>query len=357
MKNFCLIDNILFPKSLHPRDYQLRIIKNTLKAVEDGHKSILIESPTGSGKTSIAHAILANLKHKYKWSSGWAAMRKHLIYQAEMENIEKIGVDGVEYFSSFNSEPPKVDVLIEDEGQHSAAASSISMLNNINPKVHIALTATPFRTDRMKLCFSKVIKDAGIRALIDEGWLSKYNHYTIDKEWTPENIAHTYMNDIDKWGKTVIYFLSKVECDKCSEILNNNGIKNEVVWSQSDQESQIAAFHNNEIKVLINMMILTEGFNDPELKTVFVRPSSKGPTIQMSGRALRKHESKPYAQIVQNTRTKWPFLRTASCENKYVLSDNNWINRSKPNDFIRAATSNSIKSIASSKILLPSFLQ
>ena len=49
------------------------------------------------------------------------------------------------------------------------------MYNAIKPKVVIGLSATPFRTDRMRLPFSKIIKDAGIRALIDGGWLAQFH--------------------------------------------------------------------------------------------------------------------------------------------------------------------------------------
>ena len=42
---------------LEHRDYQRRIIDRTLAAVDQGHRSILIEAACSAGKTVIAHVI------------------------------------------------------------------------------------------------------------------------------------------------------------------------------------------------------------------------------------------------------------------------------------------------------------
>ena len=336
------------------RDYQARIINKALDAVDDGHKSILIESATGSGKTIMALTIAQNLHERLGYNAGWGAMRRHLVHQAAEANDELIGFKNINFFSMFDKNPPEMEVLIEDEGHHSATESSANIFKTVQPKVHIALTATPFRTDRMKLCFSKVIKDAGIRSLIDQGWLSPYHHYTANTEWTPERVAHIYMSDPDRWGKSVVYFLTRVECEEFKHILNANGHKCEFVWANSDQEGQIQMFKDGEVPVLVNIVVLTEGFDAPDLNTVFVRPGTKGPTIQMAGRVLRKHDSKQHAQIVQSSDTKWPFLRTASSEAKWVLNDHGvWENRGVLGDKITAANIAGIKAIAKIDVSLP----
>jgi hypothetical protein len=71
--------------------------------------------------------------------------------------------------------------------------------------------------------------------------------------------------------------------------------------------------------------VLTEGFDAPHLKSVFCRPSCKSVTLQMAGRAFRKHPTAPIKQIVQCKRTKWPFIRTAAPVSQYILNDEgNW---------------------------------
>jgi superfamily II DNA or RNA helicase len=61
--------------------------------------------------------------------------------------------------------------------------------------------------------------------------------------------------------------------------------------------------------VLANCMVLTEGFDEPTLQTVWVRRSGRGPTIQMAGRALRKCPGMAAKQIVQCNRPAIPSSR------------------------------------------------
>src|ERR1035437_3222718 len=100
---------------LQIRDYQGRIVDHAIKAVEDGHKSILIESPTGSGKSLMAHLVAQRLHEKYGWTAGWTAMRRHLLSQAKADNERLLGFKAIKYFSLFDKNPPTgIDVLIED---------------------------------------------------------------------------------------------------------------------------------------------------------------------------------------------------------------------------------------------------
>ena len=52
----------------------------------------------------------------------------------------------------------------------------------------------------------------------------------------------------------------------------------------------------------------------PELQTVFVRNSSRLPTIQMAGRVLRKHCDKTIANIVQSKNTSFQTKKMAEPE-------------------------------------------
>ncbi len=340
---------------IETRDYQTRIIDHTLAAIEEGHRNILIESPTGAGKTVVAHLIARSLHERYGWRSGWTAMRKHLLGQAQQMNRQMIGFETIRYFSTFDDDPPgDIDLLIYDEAHHSAAATSTDLYNRLKPKAMIGLSATPFRSDRMALCFSKVIRDAGIRQLIDQGWLASFHQYLFDREWTPQNVAQLYLQDAARWGKSVVYFLTLAECYRCAELLSLSGVRCEVVHGSSDQSAQIEAFDRGELDVLVNALVLTEGFDCATLRTVFVRPGSKGPTMQMVGRALRKHPDKPFAQVVQNSRTRWPFAKLASAEAKFVLDDRaGWISRGGVPQKLAQAHANTLLAIASIKVQLP----
>ena len=356
MHNELVLPPSLVSQAIETREYQVRIIHKVMEAIKDGHTAILIEGPTGSGKTVTGHMIAKLLREEYGWRTGWTAMRKHLLHQAAEENERTLN-EPINYFSSFDKHLPvgEIDVLIEDECHHAASETSVTVFKTLNPKIYIGLTATPFRTDRMKLCFSKVIKDAGTRALIDAGYLSGFHQYIFNEIWSPQSVASIYLNDIEKWGKTVMFFLTEVECNACAELLRAKDVRCEVVTGSSDQEHQISMFEDGVVTVLLNMVVLTEGFNSPSLKTVFVRPSSKGPTIQMGGRALRKYPGKKFAQIVQSHCTHWPMVKIASSEAKFIYENGRWQERNS-NKKADAAAMASIKAIASSDVKLPAWI-
>jgi len=322
------------------REYQERIVSKAVAAFKDGHRHVLLESPTGSGKTIVALALSERLYDTYGFRTGWCTLRRHLLIQAAEENRVTFGLKHIEFFSVFSKELPQVELLILDECQHQACDTAAAVINRINPRLEIGLTATPFRVDGAKLAYSRTIRDAGIRALIDQGYLAPFHQYTFAKPWTPENVAEIYLKDRQRWGRTVGYFMTKKECDACAATIRSE-VPCEVVWAGSEQEKQIEAFGRGDVPILLNMFILTEGFNDASLKTVLVRPASRGPTIQMTGRALRP---KPFAQIVQNEDAPWPFTETASCERRFALGSRGWEERGVASHLVESVSNRVIAS-------------
>jgi superfamily II DNA or RNA helicase len=102
-------------------------------------------------------------------------------------------------------------------------------------------------------------------------------------------------------------------------------------------------------------MVLSEGFDCPELKTVFCRPSGKGVTIQMGGRVLRKHPELSFKQIVQCQKTRWPFLRTAAAVMQYTWSGSNWRSL-QVNPLISQINSRMLRTLAQTETQLPPWL-
>lgn len=142
---------------------------------------------------------------------------------------------------------------------HDSTDSMAHIHNTVRPKYILGMTATPFRSDRIKLCFDKVIKKAGIRYLIKEGYLSPYQLWNIP-DWNVETVINTYLKDRRKWGKSLMFFRTQEECREAAFLLHEGNIFAEVVTAANKSET-VELFHNNELKVLINCMILTEGFD------------------------------------------------------------------------------------------------
>lgn len=348
--------------NIDPRPYQLRIISKAARMfagefvnrhgereLEAG--SVMIESPTGSGKTVMGLAVARYLQRRFGYSVGWVAMRRNLLHQAEEENRRR-GFDvDMRLVSMFDKNPPQVDMLVVDEAQHDAAMSMANLHCTVRPKKVLGLSATPYRTDRIKLCFDKVITDAGIHQLIQDGYLSRYRHFTIP-EYTPESVARFYCDEPDRWGKTLIFFHRMEECRACQQSLARAGRHAEVVTAKTNRDQQLDDFITGRVQVLINMAILTEGFDCPSLQTVFCRPSGKSCTIQMGGRAFRKHPDFPLKQIVQCKKTPHPFIKTAMADEQYVWVDDAWRTLTL-NQSLNAITQNARRVIAQSAVALP----
>lgn len=317
------IDDLMPTLSIEPRPYQSRVVNRTLQHFLDKLPSVLIESPTGSGKTNMALLVCKLLQLRTGMSIGWVAMRRNLLKQAEQENRDKGFNCDINFISMFENEPAKVDLLVVDEAQHDATKSMSHIHNYIKPQFILGLSATPFRADRAKLCFAKVVTDAGLRLLIKEGWLAPFHHHTIP-QWTPESVCDQYISDPQKWGKSIMFFRTLNQCHEASERLDEAGIKHELVTGDSDRDTQLEAFERDDCDVLVNCMVLTEGFDCPSLRTAFVRPASKGVTMQMAGRAFRKFPGIPFKNIVQSRDTKWPFTKSADPLYQFILDKGEW---------------------------------
>lgn len=330
---------------LQERAYQSRLMNNAINDWfgRNKHnvriKQQLIESPCGSGKTIIALQLAKAYKNYanqlLRCDSGevgiaWIAGRHNLLTQTDRENKAFVGCEDVHYISQFitslDDHPItkyKHIMMISDEAHHSSCYTVQSLVNALDPCHIIGLTATPKRGDNVKLAFQKTYRDAGYRTLIDEGWLAQFDHWTIP-DWKPETVVHHYLARRQEWGKTIMYFRTAEECERAIMLLRWHGVPTEFVTGVSDRDTQIDAFEDGKVDVLVNMFVLTEGFDCSSLKTAFVRDSYQTPTVQMCGRALRPHPDIPVANIIQSSHSIWPFVKTASAHRQMVCKDGVW---------------------------------
>lgn len=318
-----------------------------------------------SGKTVMSLGTLKTMQQEIPdLVVGWVAMRRNLLSQASAENINKgINVENIHFISMFDKYPQeliaareagKPVIVVVDEAQHDAASSMAHLHNIISPTYIMGMTATPFRTDRVKLTFDSVIKDAGIHQLISDGYLSKFHHYTIPN-WNVETVVETYVREPERWGKSIFYFVNLEQCFECCRLLRSHGISTDVVTGESDVEAQLDAFKTGAIPVLINCMKLTEGFDAPDLQTAFVRDSGKGCTMQMAGRVFRKFPAIKAKQVVQSKQTRWPIIRTAMPEMQYVWQEDAWLSLTV-NPLLNLINQNARKAIAHAEVELPAYV-
>lgn len=390
------VDPVIAASSAEARPYQRRITqkavdmfaglyKNKAGAVERAVDSVNVNSPTGSGKTVMAHITAATLQRNCqalgasKLDVVWFAMRRNLLKQAANELSGKGFGTEVQFYSMFESKLPEAllkdnraddhkVLLVLDESQHQATDTMMSQITAISPEYMLGLSATPYRCDNLKLVFSKQINDCGIHQLIRDGYLSEYAHYTIPS-WNPVALADFYGREPSRWGRSVVYFHKHESCLAFQHrLVTEYGINSEVVTASTDRYDQIERFEAGEYPVLVNMMVLTEGFDCPSLQTAFVRPSGKGPTIQMAGRVFRRFEGLPVKQVVQCMKRKrggapgqegqklHSMLETATPIQSYGWQDDEWRSL-KLNPRIDEITRNNRIMMAMMDVPMPCWLQ
>lgn len=308
----------------------------------------------------MALLALKALEEKYpktKMTFGWVAMRRRLLGQASREN-ERIGVKNIHFISMFEKNPPQCDVMITDEAHHDAASTCATLHSKMQAKWALGLTGTPYRTDRVKLAFETIVDDCGVRFLIEQGYLSQFHQYAIP-EWTPDKIAGVFTSDPARWGKSIIYMNTRELCLELNNKLCQAGIKSATVFGSTpfaEQDRLYTEFENGDLQCLINVYLLSEGFDCPDLETVWVRDSCKLCTIQMAGRVLRKYPEIPFKKIVQSERTSWPYTKTANAKREFIWTPSGWRGL-EPGEQVDTISSMIREAILPRPIQLPQYLQ
>lgn len=103
-------------------------------------------------------------------------------------------------------------------------------------------------------------------------------------------IVEEYLKNKSAYGKTLIFAMNVIHCRFLYEELRKHHVKCGLIFSgKEDNSIVINDFKDNRYDVLINVNIMTEGTDVPDIQTVFLtRPTqSEGLLMQMIGRGMR----------------------------------------------------------------------
>ena len=305
---------------IEERPYQQKCIQKCLEYFQKGVDSVMLESPVGSGKTIMGLSIVQKLNefHGGKLTCAWVAPRHTLLEQLK-EVRENFDLE-VTPVSMFAKTSRHFDIVVLDEAHHEATGSFIRLFQEMSPDFLLGLSATPIRTDHMKLAFKETVNLCSIRSLILDGYLSPFQLYNIEK-MDPGNAAFHYLRDPKKWGKTIVFMPTLEDCSEFQRLLKDAGTDCPIVRGGQNNDAILTDFRNGRYQVIVNCHLLTEGFDLPELKTVFLKDSTRLPTIQMAGRVLRKSPGKKFANIVQSKEARYMVKRIAEPQTVWQWRD------------------------------------
>jgi superfamily II DNA or RNA helicase len=210
------------------------------------------------------------------------------------------------------------DCVIIDESHMAAAKTWEKTINHFQPKLTLGLTATPHRSDNLLLSniFDKIVYEYSIQKGIQDGFLCELDGVRVKTAISLDGIRTTAgeFNQKDlqvlnchernqlivdshfKYadGRQAIAFCVDVEhaMDLCSAFKARGVNADFVVGDENlttDRKGVIAAFKRGEIDVVTNCMVLTAGFDHPNVGAVHMACPTKSLTkyIQCVGRGSR----------------------------------------------------------------------
>ena len=339
------------------RDYQIDICSRVREAF-DKHRSVMVQMPTGTGKTVVLAELVKRLVMKDEGLRILiVAHRRELIEQIKA-TIKRMGLNANNHSSLIDNQAIIVEsiqtisrrignpstggqedfsLVVIDEAHHALAKTYKMMWKAWPDAKFLGLTATPCRLNGKGFTdlFDILVQSWDIPAFIKANWLSTYDFVSIKAD------SHTQqlINSLKKRGadgdyqvkemdavlnkrpsigrlyncvteyahnrKGFVYAINIDHARSIAEYYQEQGVSAVAIDSHTpvkERERIISSFRSGELQVLVNVDIFSEGFDCPDVEFIqLARPTlSLAKYLQMVGRGLRPSKGKKNCMIIDN---------------------------------------------------------
>ncbi len=334
------------------RPYQEEALDAINTFSDKGINRQLVVLPTGAGKTvifshlpqtkanSLPMLVLAHraeLLYQAKEKIGWSNPELDIqIEQADnvaghcdvvVASVPTLGRAESERILKYPKDYFKTIVI--DEAHHAAAPTYRRILDYFNPLLLLGVTATPQRSDNTRLTdvFDEIVYYKTIQDLIEDGYLCSLVGYRIKTETdisgvgtsegdyiasqledaidTPERNARIVAayNSLVPESKAIVFCAGVKHANNLATSFASSQIATEVILgdtSAQDREHILARFKSGETRVLVNVGVLTEGFDEPSIQSIILARPTRSTLLytQIVGRGTRLYEGKPHCTIL-----------------------------------------------------------
>ena len=333
-------------------DYQEDMKERIEKALRL-HRSVMVQMPTGTGKTYLLTAAIDSFVKANPDTKVWiVAHRRELVSQIE-ETIKRfysysssknksllgsVKAMSIQWLSRhYNEIEEEPGMIVIDEAHHALAKTYKEMWERFPKAKFLGLTATPCRLNGKGFMdlFDVLVQSWNIPEFISKGRLATYDFVSIKSDGVTQRLIDSlqkrgadgdYQNkemdmllnkrpsierlyqSFEEYGKDrkgIVYAINISHAKKIMELYQEHGIKAVAIDSKTpamERQADIEAFKKGDIQVLVNVDIFSEGFDCPDVEFVqLARPTlSLAKYLQMVGRGLRVAKGKKNCVIIDN---------------------------------------------------------
>lgn len=290
------------------RPYQLSALERARAAIRAGSKAPLLVSPTGSGKTTIGAEIVRSHVER-GGRCAWFAHRTELVSQAA-GRLRELGLrvgpgEAVQVLSTqavvMGGRAPQASLVVLDEAHHyvSDEWKRIPDAYRAGNATIVGLTATPERTDGLGLvgAFDSLTVVAQIGELTSLGYLVPCEMIVPKTSVRAGQISEDPWRVYERFGggRSCVVFAPNVpSAEAYAADFNAHGIPAAVVEAKTPADGRaatLAAFADGKIRALLNVAVLTEGWDCPRAKVCILARKIGSPSLylQCVGRVLRPY--------------------------------------------------------------------
>lgn len=344
------------------RKHQIEAKRNILEAWGKCN-SVMLQMPTGTGKTFLFSSIINDIVTSYKRARRdinilVVAHRMELIDQIS-ETLDRFGISHgfiqgareqhlwkrVQVASIMsllteknysNTLRQQFDFIIVDEAHHSLADTYKELFRLFPNAKKLGVTATPWRLNHESFLplYDVLVTTPQVSWFIKNGLLADFDYVSIRPnseiqrlvneseiattgDFVNSDLDHTFNNQrirsklLDSYfkyangRKGIVYAINKIHAARISDMYNAKGVSAVAIDCDTPKEERaelIYRFRQGEIKILVNVEIFTEGFDCPDVAFIqLARPTrSLALYLQQVGRGLRVVKGKDKTIILDN---------------------------------------------------------
>ena len=329
------------------RKYQ-HTIKHFLFSEWAQHSSIMIQMPTGTGKTHLLASVIYDHLKEGQYQCVWIVAHRRELVEQIVETVARYGIskeDGrvkvmsiqwlSRHWDDVKDERPSLIVI--DEAHHALAETYNELWLRYPEAKKLGMTATPCRLNRKGFAdlFDTLIISDSIADFIRQGWLSAFDYVSIRPNSEDQRVIYSLekrgadgdfqVKEMDavlnrrpsierlyesvrqyaNGKKGIVYAVSISHARNIAEYYNNKGVNAVAIDSKTPaklRKQMVEDFRQGKIQVLVNVDVFSEGFDCPDVEFVqMARPTlSLAKYLQQVGRGLRKTDGKETCMLIDN---------------------------------------------------------